>query len=256
MKKLITAPLLDREEIGAGYHVLTFDAPDSPAAAPGQFLMMRATSWGDAPLLPRPMSYLSGGDKPQVLIKVIGEGTARMATAQPGEEYSLLGPLGKTWPESTLGKTPILVAGGVGVAPLVFLARRFQAQGVQPVVLYGGRTDQDLPLSDLLDSIADLHVTTEDGSRGDKGRVTGPLMSMLNDSVEIFTCGPDRMMAAVATIAQERQVPCQASLEAPMACGFGVCLGCPVMKTSGEYLYTCVDGPCVNAADIDWNADQ
>jgi dihydroorotate dehydrogenase electron transfer subunit len=217
--------------------------------------MVRGMEWGDAPLLPRPMSYLTGGRTPSILIKVFGEGTIRMARAEPGEPFSLLGPLGASWRAPTPGKRPLLVAGGVGIAPLLFLARDLVARGVRPVAIYGGRSDRDLPLDDELGELADLHVTTEDGSRGTRGRVTDvlePLLSGGRGALEVFTCGPDRMMARVAEICAERDVPCEASLETPMACGYGVCLGCPVPTVDGPYLYACVNGPCIDARRIDW----
>jgi dihydroorotate dehydrogenase electron transfer subunit len=251
-RELVTVPLLRRESIGEHYHVLSFDVPRGVSAQPGQFTMLRGAEWGDAPLLPRPMSYLTGGTTPSVLIKVIGEGTARMARAVPGEPFTLLGPLGNTWRAPAAGRKPLLVAGGVGIAPLLFFARSLRALGVRPVAVYGGRTARDLPLEDELAEVCDVHLTTEDGSRGHRGRVTDLLGGLLAEDSEIYTCGPDRMMAAVAALAASRDVPCEASLEAPMACGYGVCLGCPVPTTEGGYLYACTQGPCVDSRRIAW----
>ncbi len=248
-RALRTLPLLRRESMGASYHVLSFDAPEPVAALPGQFCMVRGVEWGDAPLLPRPMSYLSGGRAPSILIKVVGEGTIRMARAEPGEPFALLGPLGNPWRALTAGRRPVLVGGGVGIAPLLFLAKSLS---VKPIAIYGGRTAKDLPLDDELADLAELHVTTEDGSRGRKGRVTDALAELLGSDHEVFTCGPDRMMAAVAKMCAERDIPCEASLETPMACGYGVCLGCPVPTTEGDYLYACTQGPCIDARRIDW----
>jgi dihydroorotate dehydrogenase electron transfer subunit len=254
-RQLITAPLLRRDSIGEQYHVLTFDVRRPIEAHPGQFTMLRGAAWGDAPLLPRPMSYLTGGTSPSVLIKVLGEGTARLARAEPGEPFTLLGPLGNTWHPLSPGRKPLLVAGGVGIAPLLFFARALHASGVRPVALYGGRSARDLPLEDELAEVADVELTTEDGSRGRRGRVTDALGSLLADDSDVYTCGPDRMMAAVAELCARRDVPCEASLETPMACGYGVCLGCPVATTAGTYLYACTQGPCVDARTVAWHAD-
>lgn len=251
-RSLTVMPLLRRESIGDAYHILTFNAPAAIDAAAGQFVMVRGAEWGDAPLLPRPMSYLTAGRTPSILIKVVGEGTTRMARAEPGEPFALLGPLGIPWREHSSDRTPVLVAGGVGVAPLVFLAQRLAQVGVKPIAVYGGRTAKDLPLDDLLADLCDLRITTEDGSRGRKGRVTDELEELLGAGMEIFTCGPDRMMAAVAALAADRDIPCEVSLETPMACGYGVCLGCPVKSTEGGYLYACTQGPCMNARRVDW----
>lgn len=253
-RKLITAPLMTRESIGSLYHVLTFDVPQGVPVRAGQFCMVRGQEWGDSPLLPRPMSYLSGGTCPSILIKVQGDGTRRMARAEPGEHFTLLGPLGRPWRAPNTGKRPVLVAGGVGIAPLLAFARELHRDGEKPLAIYGGRTSRDLPLEDELSAVCETRLTTEDGSRGTQGRVTDILQDTLGEDVEVFTCGPDRMMAAVFSACEERNVPCEVSLETPMACGYGVCLGCPVAKKAGGYAYTCMEGPCMNGYDIDWNA--
>jgi dihydroorotate dehydrogenase electron transfer subunit len=252
----VTLPLLRRESIGGLYHVLTFDHPEGSAALPGQFTMVRGAEWGDAPLLPRPMSYLTAGTTPSVLIKVIGEGTLRMGRAEPGEPFTLLGPLGRPWRAPSPGRRTVLVAGGVGVAPILFFARALAAQasgGPKPIAIYGGRSARDLPLDDELEELSELIVTTEDGSRGATGRVTDVLGDVLGPDREVYTCGPDRMMARVAELCAKRDVPCDVSLETPMACGYGVCLGCPVPTAEGSYLYACVEGPCVDARRVDWS---
>jgi dihydroorotate dehydrogenase electron transfer subunit len=146
----------------------------------------------------------------------------------------------------------VLIGGGVGIAPLIFLARALVDAGQKPIALYGGRGDRDLPLDDELAELCELRVATEDGSRGTHGRVTELLDGVLGPEVEVYTCGPDRMMAAVARICAERDIPCEASLETPMACGYGVCLGCPVPTTEGQYLYACTQGPCIDARRVDW----
>jgi dihydroorotate dehydrogenase electron transfer subunit len=214
--------------------------------------MLRGAEWGDAPLLPRPMSVLSGGEYPSLLIKVVGEGTRRMARAEGGEPYSVLGPLGTSWEVPGPERRAVLVAGGVGVAPLLFWARELAASGRNFVVLYGGRSRRDLPLIEELEELGQVYVTTEDGSRGKSGRVTQLLPEIVTDADEVFTCGPDAMMAKVAQYCSSVGVRCQASLETPMACGYGVCLGCAVKTSSGAYLYACMQGPCVDAATIDW----
>jgi dihydroorotate dehydrogenase electron transfer subunit len=249
----VTVPLLRRESIGNAYHVLTFNASGGAAARPGQFAMVRGADWGHAPLLPRPMSYLTGGDTPSILVKLCGEGTTRMAHAESGELFNLLGPLGNGWREPDPLRRPVLVAGGVGVAPLLFLARNLVAAGRSPLFLYGGRTGRDLPLCDELMDLCELELATEDGTRGIRGRVTSLLERRVAPDKEVFTCGPDPMMAKVASICAQASALCEVSLEAPMACGYGVCLGCSVPKRGGGYVYACSEGPCVNAHVIDWS---
>lgn len=254
-RRLLQLPLLRRDSMGPSYHVLTFDADDDVVAGAGQFAMVRGATWGQAPLLPRPMSLLESGRRPSMLIKIVGEGTRRLAHASPGEPFDLLVPLGNRWAPCPEGHTPLLVAGGVGIAPLLFFARELAAQGIRPITLYGGRSSTDLPLHEELAQVSDVHFSTEDGSRGTQGRVTAllePVVRRAGRPVKIYTCGPDRMMAAVATIAAQMGTLCDASLETPMACGYGVCLGCPVKRSAGGYLYACVDGPCVDARTIAW----
>lgn len=261
-RRAVTLPLQRRDSIGRHYHVLTFESAEPIPVRAGQFAMIRSTTWGDAPLLPRPMSLLEGGNRPSILIKVVGEGTRRMAHAGGGELFDLLLPLGRPFRPCPPGSRPILVAGGVGVAPLVFLARELAAAGAaKPIVVYGGRGHGDLPLHEELAALGRLEITTEDGSRGTRGRVPVVLDPLLADLARrgeaafVYTCGPDRMMAAVAELAERHGFGCEAALETPMACGYGVCLGCPVPKRSGGFLYACTEGPCVDAKDVAWHAD-
>ena len=267
-RRLWTAPLLQREAIGCAYHVLTFEAEAPIAALPGQFAMIRSTTWGSDPLLPRPMSLLTAGERPSILIKVVGQGTRRMANASSGEVFELLAPLGRPWsdfdveraPRVESARRPILVAGGVGVAPLLFLARALSARAPahKALALYGSRSIADLPLDADLAAVSELRIATEDGSRGTKGRVTVILEEALREHaaagipVKVYTCGPEAMMAAVATLCASLDVPCEVSLETPMACGYGVCLGCPVPRSSEGFLYACTEGPCIDAAAIAW----
>src|SRR5262249_15772512 len=147
--------------IGSAYHVLTFEAEAPIDARAGQFAMVRAATWGDAPLLPRPMSFLTGGLRPSILIKVVGEGTRRMAQASSGEPFTLLGPLGRPWSDCPADHRPVYVAGGVGVAPLLFLARERHERGgsqAKALSLYGGRTHGDLPLDGDLAAVSELRV--------------------------------------------------------------------------------------------------
>jgi dihydroorotate dehydrogenase electron transfer subunit len=254
-RRLFQLPLMRRESMGPSYHVLTFDAGEDIVAFPGQFAMVRGAAWGQAPLLPRPMSLLEPGRRPSILIKIVGEGTRRLAHASPGEPFDLLMPLGNRWSPCPEGHQPILVGGGVGIAPLLFFARELMAQGVRATTLYGGRSASDLPLAEDVAEVSNCRILTEDGSRGTRGRVTALLEAAVSEAqgpVKIYTCGPDRMMAKVAEMSQSLGVPCEVSLETPMACGYGVCLGCPVKRAEGGYLYACMDGPCIDAAAIAW----
>lgn len=254
--RLVAMKLVANRAIGDAYRVLELDG-DPGEVRSGQFAMLKC-AWSSAPLLPRPMSWLGVSPRPSVLIKVVGEGTRMMAAAAPGETLSVLTPLGRSFADAAdvSGATrAVIVAGGVGIAPLLWLAEELAAAGAErPIAVYGGRTSADLPLLSRLAAVSDVRVTTDDGSVGTKGRVTDALDAALEarPGATVFTCGPTVMMAAVARRAALAARRCVAALEAPMACGYGVCLGCVVPRTGGGFLYVCSDGPCVDAAEVDW----
>ena len=229
-------------------------------ARPGQFVMLRP-DWAHDPLLPRAFSILDvEGERASYLVKVSGRGTALLESLTAGDRLSVLGPLGRPFPLG--GSSDVLVAGGVGLAPLLWYARR--NPGAHTVV-YGARSAGDLVLLDeIRASGVRLVVATEDGSapegeRAVKGRVTDALVNVLADvapTSRVLACGPNAMMRAVADLAAARALECLLSLEGPMACGVGVCLGCPVENGPGApsakkaWSYCCVDGPVFDARTI------
>ncbi|MBI5538133.1 MAG: dihydroorotate dehydrogenase electron transfer subunit [Deltaproteobacteria bacterium] len=253
----VVVPLLRRDSIGASHHVLTFDCEQPLEAAPGQFAMVRGAQWGESPFLPRPMSILTAGRRPSILVKVVGEGTRRLASSEPGELFTVHAPLGVGWAPCPEDRVPVLVAGGVGVCPLVFLARGLTEQGRRAIALYGGRSAGDLPLDDELAEVTDLRIATEDGSLGQLGRVTVLLESAIEETkgrLKVYACGPRAMMARVVEMCRAADAPCEVSLETIMGCGYGVCLGCAVPKVGGGYLYACSEGPCVDGHAIAWES--
>lgn len=234
-----------------GYALVRFRGARPIDARPGQFVMVRG-EWGPHPVLPRAFSLVEAGASGAVLVREIGEGTRRLARMRAGDALSVLGPRGHGYADIPADRTPVLVAGGVGAAPLVFLAERLAAGGRRPVALFGARSKDDLPLADRLAAACDLRVATEDGSRGERGLVTALLAPLLAEGgpVEICACGPERMLEAVARLAVAARAPCQVTLESPMACGMGTCKGCAVLAASGDYRYVCSDGPVFEAAEI------
>lgn len=217
--------------------------------------MLRGNSWGTAPFLPRPMSLMTGGLHPSFLVKTVGEATRLLANSQPEDTFSLLGPLGNPWSDLPAHHDPILVAGGVGVAPLLFLATALSGLGRRPTLLYGVRTAHEIVLLDQLHQVADVLVTTDDASMGTPGRVSGLLETKLaaaDSQTMVYACGPHPMMAAVSKLCSQHQVPCEVSLESVMGCGYGVCLGCAIPRIGGGYLYACRDGACVCSNDVAW----
>lgn len=229
--------------------LLRFSADVEIAGEPGEFVMIRG-DWGVHPVLPRAFSLVESGATGSVLVKAVGDGTGRLAQMQVDDELVVFGPLGNGY--RVQANQPVLVAGGVGVAPLLFLARRLAADGIKPIFLYGARTEDDLPLADEIAAVAELIITTENGAVGEKGLITVPLKRLLseNSDVTVYSCGPDGMLRAVANEAAAAGVACQVALEAPMACGMGTCKGCAVMSRDGTYKYVCYEGPVFEAPTI------
>jgi dihydroorotate dehydrogenase electron transfer subunit len=229
------------------------------SAAPGQFVMVRAGEGLD-PLLRRPFSVYRVDETGilQILFKVVGRGTDWLARLRPGEYVDVLGPLGQGFSLLEQGGV-CLVGGGIGVAPLFFLAQRQRSKQPEGEIelLLGARTK--IEVTALAQGFANLGVTvrlaTDDGSAGHHGLVGELLTALPGDGPDrVFACGPHPMLAAVAGICQENGWPCQVSSEAAMACGLGACLGCaqPAAGKEKGYLHVCKQGPVFDAGDIQW----
>jgi dihydroorotate dehydrogenase electron transfer subunit len=239
------------ERPAAGYVLLRFQNDRPIEGVPGQFVMIRG-EWGVDPILPRAFSLVETGSKGAVLVHAVGKGTKLLVQMEPGDVLDVLGPCGKGFSLPPAGRRPVLVAGGVGVAPMVYLAENLLRDGHKPTSLFGGRTAADLPLHERLAASGELIMTTEDGSIGEKGLVTGPLERLLKEdkTVQLYSCGPEPMLRAVARAAEAHGIPCEVALESPMACGIGTCKGCAVQAADGSFLYVCSDGPVFDAVDI------
>jgi dihydroorotate dehydrogenase electron transfer subunit len=253
-----TVQIVSNEPDADLYFRLIMRAPRiAPLVQPGQFAHIRVTPLKHA-LLRRPFSiFQADGDTFSILYKNVGHGTAALSRMRPGEELSAIGPLGHgfTLPEIG-GETPLLVAGGYGMAALYLLAERSPQKGI---VFVGGRKRTDILCEKEFRQLGwDVRVTTEDGSHGEKGIVTQPLLAELKRNGtgrKLFACGPAPMLKAVGGIAEEFKVPAELSMDEHMCCGVGVCLTCviPVKTAEGwEYQRTCSDGPVFDAARIAW----
>lgn len=239
--------------------------PDYARSKPGQFVMVRVTDRLN-PLLRRPFSIhrlirseTGAVDGLEILYKVVGTGTERLAMCGKGDGLSLLGPLGHGFilPEKP-GKL-FVVAGGIGVAPMYFLTETLRGKGFDPancIVFIGGRSKEDLLCMDDFFAIGvqTLNVTTDDGTAGEKELVTASLERAVRDRRPdlIYACGPLPMLRATSHIAKKYGIPCQISIETMMGCGMGACLGCAVAAADDpeKYLHACIDGPVFNASDI------
>ena len=237
----------DVREVSRTIHVLTFSSPEiSRLLLPGQFVSIRVNPSGE-PLLRRPFSvYRTEGGSVQIIFHVVGRGTMLLASRRPGDMLDVLGPLGVPFGTGTGDfATAILVAGGLGVAPLPIATRALGKLGKDIVTFLGARTADQLVEAHL----QHVHVSTDDGTRGMRGTVVQLLASWLDGnavpSPKIFACGPSPMLRALGELVQSRDIPCEVSLEGPMACGFGICQGCPVELSDGprKYALMCTDGP-------------
>jgi len=250
-----------------GYRVFSLLDREGPEPLPGQFYMLAAAEhWagaGERPFLPRAISVAetapaAAGIRLDFLVEGVGPGTDRLCALEPGEGVWVTGPLGNAFStprEANPGAAgAILVGGGIGVAPLALLRRRFAERNVPTRVLLGFRNEQHSGGLDDLFACCEVRLASEDGHIGHRGYVTDLLAAMLDGddaaSAVVYSCGPPAMLEAVRALCADRDVACELALEAPMACGYGACFGCAVPKPDGTYMRLCVDGPVVRGEQV------
>lgn len=232
-------------------------------AVPGQFVMVQVGP-GEKPLLRRPFSIsglIDNGDGfegIELLIKQVGAGTQRLAGLTPGDALDVIGPLGHGFRLKKSHERIYLAGGGIGIAPIRFLASELIHRGVPAGrirLFLGGQSRQDLLCREDFERHGiPVTITTDDGSEGDQCLLTDPLELAIQDQAPdmVYACGPHGMLACVAGIAQRTGAPCQVSIETLMACGLGACLGCAVESEKDQdiYLHACIHGPVFNVLDI------
>ena len=256
--------VLSNTPVGPGYYRIKVSCHRQYAdAMPGQFVMVRLISKID-PLLPRPFSIhrLVRQDGHviglELLFKVVGKATHALSLKKPGEYIDLTGPLGTGFSIPVEARYINIVAGGIGVAPMIFFLEYLRQQRHDPAsieVFLGGKSKADLLcLTDFSDFGVKVHATTDDGSSGDQCLVTDPLEISVAGNLPdiIYACGPMDMLACISGIAEKYGVTCQVSIEAMMACGMGACLGCAVAgrNRSDSYFHVCLDGPVFDIAEL------
>jgi dihydroorotate dehydrogenase electron transfer subunit len=272
----LQARIVANQEISPTYYRMGLAGPDLEVRwEPGQFFMLKIGQ-GIDPLLRRPFSihWMEKGYL-EILYRVVGKGTARLPSLRPGEKVDLLGPLGRGFTIPAGLKVAFLVAGGMGVAPLRGLAgqilARWQASGTAAlgrdrgrkieVVIGGKRRETILSGEKLREMGVEVHITTEDGSLGQKGLATDLLEEIIRKYKStgrlpsvIYVCGPRSLLARAAQMAALEDIPCQVSLEEYMACGIGACMGCAVKTRThpDSYQLVCKDGPVFEAQEIPW----
>jgi NAD(P)H-flavin reductase len=250
-----------------GYRVFSLLDREGPEPDPGQFYMLAAArNWAgpsNRPYLPRAISVAetgpaAGGIRLDFLVESFGPGTERLCGLQTGEGVWVTGPLGNRFAEPSQVRPgaagAILVGGGIGVAPLALLRRRFGERAIPTRVLLGFRDEAHSGGLEDLFACCEVRLASEDGHAGHQGYVTDLLAAMLvgddAGSAVVYACGPPPMLEAVRALCGERGVACQLAMESPMACGFGACFGCAVPKPGGGYLRLCVDGPVLDAEAV------
>jgi dihydroorotate dehydrogenase electron transfer subunit len=249
------------------YGYLRLRLPQTQTILPGQFAMLKKHGIVE-PLLRRAMAYyrvenFSDTTSVEFIYQILGRGTQAISTLLVGDKVECLGALGNTYDiEAARGKVALLVVGGVGSAAVFMLAEELVKAKIPTKLFIGGASRGDLlGYGDFVELLGKENITcaTVDGSEGEKGFVTAPLEKYLqvNDSNIIYSCGPDAMLHAVAKVAEKYNILTQVSLEAPMACGFGICVGCAVaVKHEGEegfvYKKVCTDGPIFWAKELKW----
>ena len=225
-----------------------------PEMAPGQFAQLRIEGSGTT-FLRRPIS-IHFVDEAQgevwFLVQAVGDGTRRLVSMKPGDVLDTLLPLGNGFTVPSPDDGPcLLVGGGVGIAPLLYLGACMKRSGGQPVFLLGARKASDLVELPLFRQYGPVHVTTEDGSMGEKGFVTQHSLLQAQRFAHISVCGPGPMMKAVAAYARRQDIACEVSLENMMACGLGACLCC-VEDTQHGHVCVCKEGPVFNINQLKW----
>ncbi|HEX9615265.1 MAG TPA: dihydroorotate dehydrogenase electron transfer subunit [Bacteroidota bacterium] len=241
------------QEVADRIFVLTFESSYvAETVRPGQFLNIRVHSGSD-PLFRRPFSVSRiEGNKVEILFGIVGKGTAMLAAKRPGDVLNVLGPLGVPFGLHGSFTNAILIAGGLGVAPMPILTTSLKRDGKRVETFLGAQTSRQLAPFHL----ENVHNATDDGSKGFHGTVVGLAEQYLKEhplqGAKMFACGPTAMLRAVSAFASKTGVDCELSLEGDMACGVGICQGCPIERVGAarKYALVCVDGPAFNSKDV------
>lgn len=246
-------PVTDVRIVAEGTRTLTFVCAEiARATMPGQFVNIRVHHGSD-PLLRRPFSVSRViGDHVEILFNVVGSGTDILGKKRPGDTINVFGPLGVHYGTNGDFKNALLVAGGLGVAPMAILTEHLVSLGKHVDTFLGARTALHL----ITDHLLNIHVATDDGSKGFHGNVVRLVEQYLKEHpvmhAKVFACGPTRMLKALSAFAVGAGLECEISLEGEMACGVGICQGCPVERVGGskKYALVCTDGPAFNCQDV------
>lgn len=250
--------VVENVSVKPGFFNLRMKGHGMEEAKPGQFVMLRFPGQTE-PILRRPFSiHRYHKDGFEILYQVKGVFTEKLSNCRPNEVLDVVGPLGNGF---SLHDTPLyVIAGGIGVAPLVFFVENLIHKGFDLRSLeffLGARTQQDLLLAEFLPKLGlKVHISTDDGSAGEKGLILDLVKkrSEVRMPIAIVACGPEKMLKAVALFCEEKQIRCEVSMEVYMACGIGACLGCAIRSRihPEKFSHVCQDGPVFDATHISW----
>jgi dihydroorotate dehydrogenase electron transfer subunit len=253
-KRIEDLKVVANRRLNSEYFVLELVAGGNlPEMYPGQFIQVKVDGSPET-FLRRPLSIHDvdhGRNLLKILVQIAGKGTEKLSSLLPGEFVNVIYPLGNSFSVPPSGSRILLTGGGCGVAPLLFLGRHLKSVDHEPEILLGFRNASRILELEEYSSLGKVHVTTEDGSFGEKGFVTGHSRLRTPDFDKVFCCGPEPMMKAVAAYCLKNGIECEVSLENLMGCGFGVCLCCIVDTVRGN-LCTCTEGPVFNIKDLKW----
>ena len=249
---IVRSLIADKKEPQSKIYLLKIHSPEiASVIQPGQFLNIRVSD-DSYPLLRRPFSVCDvEGEHIYIMFNILGEGTRILARKKTGDSLDILGPLGVGFNLTDDYKTAVIVAGGLGAAPFPYLTRSIKNEK-KIMTFIGGRTKPDV----ITYGMQNYKTSSDDGSTGFKGTVVDLLESQLeqlrNEKIKVFGCGPSSMLKSLKNFCVENDFNCEVSTECAMACGFGICQGCPIESTSNpdKYLLVCKDGPVFNIKDV------
>lgn len=246
--------VMSNEKLCARFWRLSFDAPDlAKEVKPGQFVHIRTYEHGLEPFFRRPFSVYRAQRYVEIFYEAVGPGTHMLTQKVRGDTVDVLGPLGTPFgmpPEAT--EQVVMIAGGIGIAPMLLLSDVLKKKKYELILLYGGRTHGHVyPMQEFKSNGVKVHVATDDGSIGKKGRVSELFdkIALNIGTTYLYTCGPNPMMNAVKQFAAKHNLAGQAACEEIMACGLGACLGCSIPTTKG-YKTVCYEGPVFNLQEV------
>lgn len=248
--------IISNNQINENFFELSFSKPsENIKPLPGQFLTIRIPE-SKHPLLRRPFAFSNADDKVlSIIYQVRGDATKALSSMKPGNQIDCLGPIGKPFSVPDKKGKSLLAAGGIGLGPILFLSSFLNKKGFDFTLIFGCRNSKLVPESDSFKKQNPV-ICTDDGSSGFKGTIRDYLETIrneINESTNLYCCGPHPMLRSCHMFASEVKIPCQVSIEQIMACGVGACMGCVVKVKNGTgYARVCKDGPVFDSNELVW----